>query len=54
MATASLKDRTRMNKRLLGLQALQIYGANLTSQFSNNLDGCLPTKKAIGLLNWYV
>ena len=43
MATATLTDRTRMNKRLL--QELPFYGVNLISQFSNNLDGCLPTKK---------
>jgi hypothetical protein len=41
-ATATLKDRTRMNKRLL--QKLPFYGVNLISHFSNNLDGCLPTK----------
>jgi hypothetical protein len=48
MATATLKDITRMNKRLL--KELPFYGVNLISQLSNNLDGCLPTKKQLDCL----
>ena len=48
MATATLKDRIRMNKRLL--QEMLFYGVNLISQFSNNLDGVYQQKKQLDCL----
>ena len=48
MATANLKDQNRTNKRLL--QELPFYGVSLIPQSTNNLDGCLPTKKQLDCL----